>query len=111
MKILAHISVEKVILNERGVFTFRSEEMECEVVRVLRRKIGANDPRQRFYYQADVVRPAQMHLEVWDGNARNDGTVRVNVNRFRNKQWKPPVFPAGADVVEISREATEKSAA
>lgn len=109
MKILAHISVEKVVLNERGVFTFRSEEMECEVVRVLRRKIGANDPRQRFYYEADVVRPERMHPEAWDGNARNDGTVRVNVNRFRNKRWKPPVFPEGARFVEIPRETTNGS--
>lgn len=104
MKILASIPVEKISLTAH-TYTFRSEEMELEVVRVLRNR--ADSTRNRYYYQADVKRPLRMHPEASpynpDGSAYTAETAltRVSIIRARNPKWKPPPFPDGKDALEI----------
>lgn len=96
VKILASIAVERIQLSA-STYTFRSEVMEVEVVRVLRTR--ADSYRNRFYYSADVKRPARMHPD--DQYYQKDGTVRVNIVRRANPKWKPPVFPEGSNVFEV----------
>ncbi|HDR9163651.1 TPA: hypothetical protein QDB28_004055 [Burkholderia vietnamiensis] len=98
MKILAHIEVEKVQLTP-STYTFRSEQMEVEVVRVFRYR--ADRTRERYYYHADVKRPARMHPEARVGYP-GGGLVRVNVVRKENPGWKPPTFAPGVKCVEAS---------
>ncbi len=98
MRILASIPVERIDF-ANGTFTFRSEVMACEVVRVMRRKCGT-EARNRYYYSADVLRPACMHPDAVSYG--RDGAERVNIVRAANPRWMPPVFPAGQDVVEVS---------
>lgn len=98
MKILASIEVERIQLSA-STFTFRCEVMEVEVVRVIRSR--ADSYRDRFYYSADVKRPACMHPDA-RSYARNDNEVRVNIVRRANPKWKPPVFPVGVNCIEVA---------
>ena len=98
MKILAGIEVERLQLSA-STFTFRCEVMEVEVVRVMRTR--ADSYRNRYYYQADVKRPACMHPDARRyGHA--ESVVRVNIERKANPKWKPPVFPEGVNWIDIT---------
>lgn len=96
MKILASIAVER-IQRSANTYTFRAEVMEVEVVRVMRRR--ADSYRNRYYYEADIKRPARMHPDAQ--YYLKDGIVRVNIVRKANPKWKPPVFPEGVNVIEV----------
>lgn len=96
MKILASIEVER-IQRSASTYTFRAEVMEVEVVRVMRTR--ADSYRNRYYYQADIKRPARMHPDAQ--YYLRDGVVRVNIARKANPKWKPPVFPKGINVFEV----------
>lgn len=99
MKILAYIPVEKVRLSE-CTFTYRVELREVDVTRIVR-WAGENNRRLgRFHYQADIKRHPDMCAEAICSGPY--GAFRVNVQRKGlNPKWKPPVFPAGCDSVEI----------
>ncbi|SAL01562.1 hypothetical protein AWB80_08154 [Caballeronia pedi] len=97
MKIIAYIPVERIQLTA-CTYTYRSELMELEVVRVVRHR--ADRTRERFYYHADVKRPARMHHTAMS-YGRDDTVVRVNIFRKENPKWKPPVFPEGVNCIEI----------
>lgn len=101
MKILASIEVELIHLSA-STFTFRCEVMEVEVVRVMRQR--ADSYRNRYYYSADVKRPACMHPDA-RSYGRDESVMRVNIVRRANPTWKPPVFPAGVNCIEISEAA------
>jgi hypothetical protein len=96
VKILASIEVERIQLSA-STFTFRCEVMEVEVVRVMRTR--ADSYRNRYYYSADIKRPARMHPDAQ--YYLKDGIVRVNIVRKANPAWKPPVFPEGRNVLEV----------
>lgn len=98
MKILASIEVERIQLTA-STFTFLCETMEVDVVRVMR--IQADSYRKRYYYSADVKRPARMHPDA-KSYARHGSEVRVNIVRKANPKWKPPVFPEGRNVLEVT---------
>lgn len=98
MKILASIPYERV--DSPGSHTFKSRNVECTVVRLMRSK--CDSWRNRYYYSADVIAPECLHPDYPSGNACDDGTFRVNVVRFINPAWKPPVFPEGHNVLEVT---------
>lgn len=100
MKILASIEVERIQLSA-STYTFRTEVMEVEVVRVMRTR--ADSYRNRYYYSADVRRPARMHPDAQ--YYLKDGIVRVNIVRRTNPKWKPPLFPTGVNCIEVGEEA------
>jgi predicted P-loop ATPase/GTPase len=97
VKILASIEVER-IQRSASTYTFRAEVMEVEVIRVMRRR--ADSYRNRYYYEADVKRPARMHPDA-RSYGRDESVVRVNIVRKANPTWKPPVFPEGRNVLEV----------
>lgn len=98
--ILASIPVLKVQLSECS-YTFRSEVMEVEVVGYMRRECGLHDPRERYYYEAIIKRPARMAKEYdFSLLLPAKDTMRVNVVRKLNKGWKPPLFPKGIHVID-----------
>ncbi|MEX3764490.1 hypothetical protein [Paraburkholderia phenoliruptrix] len=97
MKILASIEVERVQRSE-STYTFRCEVMELDVVRVMRQR--ADTYRNRYYYSADVKRPARMHPDA-RSYGRDESVVRVNIVRKTNPKWKPPEFPDGINCIEI----------
>lgn len=102
MKILAHIPIEKVHVH--GGFTFRTELIEVEVVRVIRNASAANKALNRWRYAADIKSPAEICQEAHFFGA--DGLFRVNVyRRGVNPKWVPPVFPPGANWVDIEGDA------
>lgn len=99
-KIMAAIAVEKVIL-DGGCYTFRSEVMEVEVLRYMRRSVGSTgEGRRRFYYEAVIKAPEKVSPEyrAW---GHEKGEMTVNVTRHINKKWKRPTFPEGKNVVEV----------
>ncbi|SIQ95979.1 hypothetical protein SAMN05421829_108149 [Aromatoleum tolulyticum] len=92
MKIMASVPVRKVQLV--GASTFECEWIECEVVGLARWR--ADRHRPRYYYQAFVLKPVELHPEAPNGAAYIDAALfQVNVCRRKNSRWKPPVFPAG----------------
>lgn len=98
MKIFASIEVARIQLSA-NTHTFRCEVMEVEVVRVVRSR--ADSYRNRYYYSADVERPARMHPAA-RSYGRDDSVVRVNIVRRANPKWNPPAFPVGVNCIEIA---------
>jgi len=101
-KIFAIIAVEKVPVTQHS-YTFRTEIMEVEVVKYLRRRCGSyGKALNRFYYQAIIKRPDRMAPEYdFALNAPDRTTLTVNVTRGINPKWKRPEFQAGVNVVDV----------
>lgn len=102
MKIKAHISVERIDLG--GVYTFRTEVHDVEVIRVLRYPATRNRALNRWHYQADIKdHPALSPDAIRTGAGLS---YRVNIQRRGlNDAWKPPAFPAGTHVFEVAAQA------
>lgn len=97
---MAHIPVEKVVLSASS-YTFKSALREVVVVRVLRYPATYDRNLNRWHYQVDIRRHPDIHPEAICVGV--DGAYRCNVIRRQlNPKWKPPEFPAGCDVVEIT---------
>lgn len=96
MKITALIPTSKTF--GAGWSSFPCEEMEVEVVRVLRSRCDRT--RQRYHYLADVKAP-RLHPEAPNWLAK-EGLYQVNVLRHLNPKWKPPVFENGLNVASIA---------
>ncbi|MDD3675792.1 hypothetical protein [Thauera propionica] len=97
MKIKARIPTHK---ETNGCWTrFPTTVMEVEVVRLIRWR--ADPYRERYYYQADVVAPPEMHPDYhrWGSVP---GTQRVKVCRKLNPKWKPPAFPDDEYWLDVS---------
>lgn len=106
--IRAHIPVEKV-WRTAHTYTYRQEEMMCEVVRILRRPCGSQGAaRSRYYYEAIIKLPVAIPSD-YPRLTQEEGLFRVNVIRAANPKWKPPVFPNGQDVVEVSAAAAQSA--
>lgn len=100
MKILASVPVEKIRLSP-ATYTFRHEVREVDVVRVMRHPATSNRLLRRFYYEADVKPHPDMHPEAICIGL--NGLYRTNIVRATlNPKWKPPEFPEGKYVVEVS---------
>lgn len=94
MRIIAPIPVR--IIEHAAWFQFENEDLEVEVLRVIRNRCDRT--RLRYFYEADVIPPAATHpraLEVL-GYARD--CLRVNISRRLNPRWRAPVFPMGSNV-------------
>ena len=107
MKIIASIPVEKTSGN--GCFSFRHEQHEVEVVRVIRHPATRNPDLNRWHYQADIKdHPALCKEAIRIGP---NFEYRVNIHRRSdnpryglNPKWKPPEFPNGGNWVDIPPE-------
>lgn len=81
--------------------SFKKEERDVEVVRVLRYPLGKD--KKRFHYAADIVDHPDIHPDARDHLMKSlAGLVRVRIQRNLNPRWKPPVFPKGVDMVEVA---------
>lgn len=98
MRIVASIPVRKVRLSPVS-YTFEHEWVECRVVTLIR--VRADRFRERYYYQAIIIKPAEVHPEAVNLAADVDRHFRVVVCRRRNPKWKPPVFPNGKHVLDL----------
>lgn len=93
MMIFAQIPTGKRIGD--GWYQELTDLMEVHVIEIMRHRIGSLD---RYYYQAKIKAPSVI---LSDAIGLEDGTYRVNVNRKLNPRWKPPIFPAGVNRVEV----------
>ena len=102
MLINASIPVEMI----KGPFTtsFRHELQEVEVLRVVRCPATRYPNLNRWHYEADIAD----HPKMCAGAIRigMGGAFRVRIDRWLNPRWKPPVFPDGANSVEIKEGGT-----
>lgn len=102
MKLTIYVPVEKVDLGY-GAHTFRSERIEAQPVRVIRwawRHDKSCHPWRvtAWSYSIDVF-DDRISPDAY--RSHQDGAYRAVVNRALNKHWKPPVFPAGRNWVEV----------
>lgn len=99
VKIIASIPVEKISGN--GCFSFKHEQHEVEVVRVIRRQATRNPNLNRWHYQADI----KDHPALCKEAIRIGPNLAFRVNIYRrglNPKWKPPEFPKGINWVDIA---------
>jgi len=103
MKILASIPVEKVSRHGGFAFSFRHEQHEVEVLRVMRYPATRNTALNRWHYQADIAdHPALCKEAIRCGV---DNAYRVNIFRKGlNDKWRPPEFGA-SNWVDVSGES------
>jgi hypothetical protein len=103
VKIIASIPVERVPAGP-GCYTYRAEEFECEVVRVLRTRATQFKHINRWFYYADVIVPEGALAEAMDRSLTHNGRQLYRVNVFRSsrhKGWIPPEFAPESNVAYV----------
>lgn len=80
-----------------GWTTFDYEEIEVQALRIVRYPATRYPHLNRWHYQADIADHPKLCREAIRIGA--DGAYRVRVDRRLNPRWKPPMFPAGTNVI------------
>jgi hypothetical protein len=101
MLINAWMPVERIDL-PGGCYTYRSELIPVELVRIIRTPAARNLKLNRWFYEAHAIPPAGA---LRDGLLMTaDGAAcQVNIVRSLNPGWKPPVFKYLERMIEVPR--------